>query len=397
MHIVIFCEQHPHTLGGAQMSTLLQTKFLERAGHTVTYVSPALRSGPLDDPQFIDLPSWRVPTVREYTWLWPTSQHLRLVAEKLSRRPPVDIVHVQSDFWGAAFGYRFAQQNRKPIIHTMHHRLDIGVDGSIPFPGLFYAMLGRWQKWSLGERFRRRPRNAFDYLAQYAAEADVVVAPSEHFARLLTSRGVATKAGALPTVIPTGVDDDVLHDVSRHETTSSGALTVAWVGRFSPEKRIIEFCGALRLIRSPISVTMVGDGALRRKAESVAPDFVTFTGALPYRDTLRVIAEADVLVQSSKDFETQGMTVSEAIALGTHVVIVDANIANELPTGSFSVTRDLSAEALAEALDSCANDIAHLRLLRKESVRHEFRQSSRTAEMIEIYNLMLGLGAPPRR
>ena len=397
MHILIFCEQHPHTLGGAQMSTLLQTKFLERAGHTVTHVSPALRSGPLDDPQFIDLPSLNVPTVREYTWLWPTSQHLRIVAEKLKHRPPVDIVHVQSDFWGAAFGYRFARQNQKPVIHTMHHRLDIGVDGSIPFPGLFYAMLGRWQKWSLGERFRRRPRNAFDYLAQYAAEADVVIAPSRHFARLLSSRGVVTRTGTSPTVIPTGVDDDELAVVSRGGNAAHGALKIAWVGRFSPEKRIIEFCQALRLIRSPISVTMVGDGALRSRAESVAPDFVTFTGALPYRDTLRVIAEADVLVQSSNDFETQGMTVSEALAVGTHVVVVDTNIAAELPVGAFSVARDLSAEALAEALDDCARDIGNLRRSRNEAVSREFRQSSRTAEMIEIYNLMLGLGAPPRR
>jgi glycosyltransferase involved in cell wall biosynthesis len=397
MHILIFCEQHPHTLGGAQMSTLLQAKFLERAGHTVTYVSPALRSGPVDDPQFIDLPSWSVPTVREYTWLWPADRHLQIVTDKLRHRPPVDIVHVQSDFWGAAFGYRFARENEKPVVHTMHHRLDIGVDGSIPFPGLFYAMLGRWQKWSLGDRFRRRPRNAFDYLAQYAAEADVVIAPSRHFARLLTSRGVATKTGALPTVIPTGVDDDVLHDVSRHQTATSGALQVAWVGRFSPEKRIIEFCQALSLVNSPITVTLVGDGVLRHKAKSVAPDFVTFTGALPYRDALGVIANADVLVQSSNNFETQGMTVSEAIALGTHVVIVDANIAEELPAGSFSVTRDLSAEALAEALDACANDIADLRRPGKESVRHEFRQSSRTAQMVDIYELTLDLGAPPRR
>jgi glycosyltransferase involved in cell wall biosynthesis len=91
------------------------------------------------------------------------------------------------------------------------------------------------------------------------------------------------------------------------------------------------------------------------------------------------------------------MTVSEAIALGTHVVIVDANIAEELPAGSFSVTRDLSAEALAEALDACANDIADLRRPGKESVRHEFRQSSRTAQMVDIYELTLDLGAPPRR
>ena len=54
MHVLIFCEQHPFTLGGAQVSVNLQAEFLERAGHTVTFVSPSLRSGPVDDAQFID-------------------------------------------------------------------------------------------------------------------------------------------------------------------------------------------------------------------------------------------------------------------------------------------------------------------------------------------------------
>ncbi|MFM2412186.1 MAG: hypothetical protein RLZZ587_519, partial [Actinomycetota bacterium] len=316
MHILIFCEQHPHTLGGAQTSILLQAKFLERAGHTVTFVSPALRAGPVDDPRYIDLPSWSIPTVAQYTWLWPSQRHLRIVEQRLEALPEVDIVHVQSDFWGAAFGYRFAHDHGIPLVHTMHNRLDVGVDRSFPFPGLLYAMLGQWQKWSLGGRYIRRPRNAFDFLAQFAIYADAIVAPSRHFAELLTSHGIVTKNGRALDVVPTGVDDDSLDGLSG-DSTSSDVLTVAWVGRFSPEKRLLEFCKALSLVTQPMSVTIVGDGSLRSAAEAIAPDFVRFVGGLPYRDTLQVIANADVLVQSSNGFETQGMTVTEALALGT--------------------------------------------------------------------------------
>jgi glycosyltransferase involved in cell wall biosynthesis len=382
MHILIFCEQHPHTLGGAQTSILLQAKFLERAGHTVTFVSPALRAGPVDDPRYIDLPSWSIPTVAQYTWLWPSQRHLRIVEQRLEALPEVDIVHVQSDFWGAAFGYRFAHDHGIPLVHTMHNRLDVGVDRSFPFPGLLYAMLGQWQKWSLGGRYIRRPRNAFDFLAQFAIYADAIVAPSRHFAELLTSHGIVTKNGRALDVVPTGVDDDSLDGLSG-DSTSSDVLTVAWVGRFSPEKRLLEFCKALSLVTQPMSVTIVGDGSLRSAAEAIAPDFVRFVGGLPYRDTLQVIANADVLVQSSNGFETQGMTVTEALALGTHVVVVDSDIASELPVGGYSLTKNDSNSALAETLDSC-----HQRATRQQDsdFRGQFMQSARTSEMIGVYN-----------
>lgn len=367
------------------MSVVLQAKFLERAGHTVTFVSPALRTGPLDDPRFIDLPSFAVPTVKEYTWLWPRDRHMRLIAEGLVSRPPVDIVHIQSDFWGAAFGYKFAHMHNIPIVHTMHHRLDVGVDGSMPFPRLFYAMLGEWQKWSLGSRFRRRPRAAFDYLAQYGAQADAIISPSHHFARLLESRGVHTKSGAPLTVIPTGVDDDVLEKLDHRDNPTDG-LRVAWVGRFSPEKRLVEFVRSLAQTTEPMSVTMVGDGALRPAAEKAAPDFVEFRGALPYAETMAVIADADVLVQSSNGFETQGMTVTEALALGTRVVVVDSEIASDLPDGSYSLTNDLSDREMARVLDDCARSNRNRHREHIDAFRAQFRQSSRTAEMLALYS-----------
>lgn len=385
MHILIFCEQHPHTLGGAQTSVVLQAKFLERAGHVVTFVSPALRSGPVDDPRFIDLPSWPIPTVREYTWLWPSQRHVRLINRALSSRPAVDVVHVQSDFWGAAFGYRFARDNSLPLVHTMHNRLDVGVDGSVPFPQLFYAMLALWQKWSLRESFARRPRTAFEFLGQFAAQADAVIAPSQHFARLLESRGVRPKSERPIDVVPTGIDDDVLTALPRSDDDRRGPLSIAWVGRFSPEKRLIEFCEALRLVTEPIAVTIVGDGRLSELAHSVAPAFVTFTGGLPYSQALAAIGAADLLVQSSHNFETQGMTVTEALALGTHVLVVDQEIAGELPAGTCTVTTDLSAEAMAREIDQLARRVRHDANEVSVEVRNQFRQSSRTAEALDVY------------
>lgn len=385
MHVLIFCEQHPHTLGGAQVSVNLQAEFLERAGHVVTFVSPSLRSGPVADDRFIDLPSFAVPTVKEYTWLWPKTSHLEQIRRELADRPPVDIVHVQSDFWGAALGYRFARENGLPLIHTMHHRLDVGVDGSVPFPGLFYAMLGRWQKWSLGAAFEHMPWNAFDYLGGYAHHADVVTAPSGHFARLLTSVNVVSRRNSEISVVPTGVNDDVLDAVAHTPRVAHTPAVVAWVGRFSPEKRLLEFLDGASKSVEPLRIVIAGDGALASKAKSTAGPSVEFLGAVSYHRAIEVIANADILVQSSNNFETQGMTVTEAVSMGTHVVIVDHDIAGDLPAGSFTVTKDLSAEAMGEALTQAAR--ARVTATQSRDLSHlaEFRQSRRTEQMVAQY------------
>ena len=385
MHVLIFCEQHPHTLGGAQVSVNLQAEFLERAGHTVTFVSPSLRSGPVNDERFIDLPSFAIPTVKEYTWLWPRLTHLEQITNSLRKRPPVDIVHVQSDFWGAALGYRFADETGIPLVHTMHHRLDVGVDGSIPLPGLFYAMLGRWQKWSLGSRFTTRPMNAFDYLGGYAHHADIVTAPSGHFARLLTNKGVFSRRNPRIEVVPTGVNDDVLDAVARIPRVAHAIPVYAWVGRFSPEKRLLEFLDGVALARKPIAVVVAGDGALAEKAKSVAGDNVMFLGAVPYERAIEVIANADFLVQSSNNFETQGMTVTEAVAMGTHVIIVDSEIAGDLPDGSYTLTADLTAKEMGRAMESAARERVPSAGRRNLDHLAEYRQSRRTATMLDLY------------
>lgn len=370
------------------MSVVLQAKFLRRAGHTVTLVSPALRTGPLDDPDFIDLPSWPIPTVAEYTWLWPRESHLSTIEKALEPKPSVDVVHVQSDFWGAALGYRFAARHGVPVVHTFHNRLDVGVDGTVPFPGLLYAVLGRWQRWSLGERFRGLGRTAYEYFAGYAREADSIVAPSRHFARLLTNREVRARGGGEPVVIPTGVDDDVIPTVTTPHRAAGAVARVVWVGRFSPEKRPVEFCEALELVESDVVGVLVGSGTLRADAERKAPPGTLFTGPLKYDDALREIALADVLVQSSCGFETQGMTVTEALALGTTVVVVDPDIASELPDASVTLATDRSAVALASAIDSAVRSVRSSN--RPNPVSPEsYKQSSRTAQAISLYTSLI--------
>jgi glycosyltransferase involved in cell wall biosynthesis len=157
------------------------------------------------------------------------------------------------------------------------------------------------------------------------------------------------------------------------------------VGRFSPEKRLLEFLAGVVECAVPLEVVIVGDGVLASKAKAIAARNVTFAGAVSYDRAVELIADADILVQTSHDFETQGMTVTEAVSMGTHVVLVDSAVADGLPAGSVTLTTDLSPRALGEALARAARTLESAKPQRDLSKLTAFRQSHRTAQMIDEY------------
>lgn len=431
MHVVMFGDQHAETLGGAQVSMRLQRRFLEKAGHTVTMVAPAVH-GPRGrsiarDAANADIPSIPITPDREYSMSWPGRRTDRWVDAALATRPPVDVVHVQADFWGAFIGHRFAARHGLPVVHTMHNRVDVGIEATAPFPNLVLRVLNAWQRRALG--VSAKGSDGWAYLRGLAAGASAVTAPSEHFARRLERHGVIPGAVAPGPagvdVIWNGIDDDLLDEVlaelarpgaqpragdgtRRGEASGAGVSDgsarpsalpprprFVWLGRMSPEKRLLPFLEALAVSGVDADVEVIGGGgqlrAARRLIERLRPRAtVVFAGRMPYSQTLRRIAAADAVVQTSIGFETQGMTIFEAASLGTPSIVSDPDLAAELGTGFWpvgdGVTPDASVAALVDALRAAASDIsAGTPRMPDPTIRERFRQSSRTAAMIEVY------------
>ncbi|WP_371359409.1 hypothetical protein, partial [Salmonella sp. M198] len=86
----------------------------------MTIVAPRLHRPAPTDPAYVDLPSFPVTPDREYALSWPGIRTDRFVDAALAGRPPVDVVHVQADFWGAFIGHRYAARHGLPVVHTMH-------------------------------------------------------------------------------------------------------------------------------------------------------------------------------------------------------------------------------------------------------------------------------------
>ncbi|MFC8680607.1 glycosyltransferase [Microbacterium ureisolvens] len=433
MHVVMFGDQHAESLGGAQVSMRLQRRFLEKAGHTVTIVAPAMRGrrarALAPDTSYVDLPSIPVTADREYSMTWPGRRTDRWLDAAMAARGRVDVVHIQADFWGAFIGYRFARRHGIPVVHTMHNRLDVGIEATTPFPKLVLRVLGAWQRRALGrspEAPQERGHDGWDYQRRFAARAAAITAPSAHFARRLEEHGVrpgAARAGREPgvDVIWNGIDDDVLAEVlaagadnlgdhatrrgaasdsggsvsSRRFSSAGRRPRFVWLGRMSPEKRLLPFLEALAASGVEADAEVIGGGgqlrAARRLVERLQPRAtVRFAGRMPYSETLRRIAAADAVVQTSIGFETQGMTIFEAASLGTPSIVSDPDLAAELGTGYWAVgdgvTPDPTTAALAEALRDAASDIsAGTPRVPDPTIRERFRQSSRTAAMVEVY------------
>ena len=405
MHVVFFADQHLDSLGGAQVSMRLQRTFLERAGHTVTVVAPRMHAQPdAAEPSEgnVDLPSLPITLDREYAMTWPGRATDRALDRAMAHRPPVDLVHVQADFWGAFIGHRFAARHGVPVVHTMHNRVDVGLAAVTPLHRPVLAALNLWRCAALrGIGVPVGGSDGWSYLRGLAAGAAAVTAPSGHFARRLEQNGVARTVD----VVWNGIDDDVRAQTlaAASAERGPGRPRCGWLGRMSPEKRLLPFLRAWVDSGIDADLEVIGGGGQRAAAERIVAGRadVRFAGRLSYAQTLERIAAADALVQTSIGFETQGMTPFEAATLGTPSVVCDPDIAAELQGGLWAVPtadpdargRDLEVQrvdALAATLRQAATDIADGTAPQPvPAVAEAFRQSSRTAAMIEVYERVL--------
>jgi glycosyltransferase involved in cell wall biosynthesis len=343
---------------------------------------------------------------REYSFTWPGARTDRFLDAAMAERPPVDVVHVQADFWGAFIGHRYATRHRLPIVHTMHNRVDVGIRATTPFPGLVLRVLNAWQRRALGGFTESRPpgRDGWSYLRRFADRSDALTAPSAHFAERLQLNGVvpggrrgnpdldAPHAAPVVDVIWNGIDDDILDAALADAPVerAPGPPRFVWLGRMSPEKRLLPFLEALAESAVRADVEVIGGGGQLRAARRIVEKrglsgSVVFAGRMPYAQTLHRILAADAVVQTSIGFETQGMTVFEAASLGTPAIVSDSDIAAEVGSGRWDVADD-SVAALAQTLRRAVADIeAGTPPVPDPTVRERFRQSSRTAAMVEVY------------
>jgi glycosyltransferase involved in cell wall biosynthesis len=380
---------------------MLQRKYLEKLGHKVTFVTPS--SGKrLIERGFFTLPSWPLTYNWEFSFVANARRSRKRLDRSQRRRPDkFDLVHIQADMWGAIIGIGFAQRNKLPIVMTSHFNLAAGtqeVIGKYPSKFLFWLLSREFLK-HLKLPLRDTTTDAWRYIQLITNQVDVVLVPSEHFGRDLRANGVSSDL----RVMHNGVDDErvdsTLANIKDAPTHSDQKIHLVWAGRFQREKRLIEFIEAVRLAKlENVIVDVYGRGPLWNRTVSLVKSYelehqVILHGRAAHARMLTHFAKADALVQTSVGFETQGMTVFEAAAVGTPSILCDKNIADEFEPGAHWVVQDSSVEALAKTLQTAVTE------LRKGDKRGEkligneaLLQSSLTKNAVAIYEELLAKG-----
>lgn len=415
MHIAIFMDQHPRSLGGIQTSVSLQKKYLERAGHRVTIIAPNSFKHRATDSVWV-LPSWPLDFRGDFGFV----ANVRRSRKRLDRgwqelEDKFDIVHIQGEMWSGIIGLGFALRHRLPVVLTLHFNMSKAIRDVVG------NRITRYLFWLLSRELLKhvnRPRNKtvgdpWRYLHLLAEESAAVFAPSHHYALDLQRNGVTKKV----EVVHNGVDDDIVKRIleADRETEaeerksnprgkqqlSEKSVRLIWSGRMQWEKRPLEFIQAVAESGIKAQVDLYGKGFLMRKAQRLARELnltnVHFKGSVSYPRMLRAFADADALVQTSVGFETQGMTVYEAAAVGTPSILCDHNIAKEFGEGTMWVVANDSVESLAKALRQAVTDIRngderHKKLSREA---HIF-QSGATSRMIRFYKSVVSKSLAPK-
>ncbi len=173
-------------------------------------------------------------------------------------------------------------------------------------------------------------------------------------------------------------------------------VTVAGLADYKGHSYLLEAQRLLAERGRHVHVDLVGDGDLREELQQLASPNVTFHGARPVHDAMKIVSEADVFVMPSVVTSTgkrDGIPVAlmEAMALGVPVVSTRVSGIPELVrhgiTGLLADERD--AVGLADAIERLLDDAPLRDQMRQAARKHvvdEFDISLSGQGMLEIFD-----------
>lgn len=396
LHIAIFTDFHPATLGGVQTAMRSLCDGLRGLGHRVTVFCALAPGSTTADADTVALEATRFTMSNGLPVVLPTRANQRLIDAAFTERGPVDIVHTLTTYGCAIAGVRAARRHGIPVIQTMQSRDDAMIEKYSPSPYFAALTMRLLHGWFVP--LRRQPeydgdgrvaRLAWRPLIAQAQAADRVIVPTHHFALRLTARGVDRPIH----VVSNGIDDallDRIRGVREPAENTDAPLRALWCGRLSPEKRPLEAIEVAGLV-DDCTLDIYGSGPLADQtrsaiAEANLADRVHLHGEVDQAACLDAMRDHDVLLLTS-DCDTQGMVLLEAVAMGLPILYCDPELSETIPDEGGVLAPNPSVESFAAELKDLAHNRTRLPLMRKALAAHadEPRQSRHIAQILAVY------------
>lgn len=368
MKIAIFTDCYLDLTGGIVSSINAQKSALENRGHTVAIFSTGFPRTPEARQKLAEEDIFIVPSCR---WLFrgltPVSRRPGVIEKWLLREHPelkdYDVFYIHYESGCSIAGLRLARKLGIKSVQVMHGREDAGEASIIPFGfRTFVAWFLDWlHSWYLPHPVKI-PRDdhlattharakMWELMVNHANYADVVVTPSQHFAKKLSHYGVKKKIQICPNGYP---DENFPTSASVKELKPSTPLRIIWHSRLFGEKRVLPFLEALSMVHGKYRLDVYGDGADLKRAKKYAARHqlnATFHGATSFRTVQAAIAKSHLDVLASYDFDDYPMTLVEAEACGVPAFFCDPDMQEVVPKDSYILASGPSPEQMATALN----------------------------------------------
>jgi glycosyltransferase involved in cell wall biosynthesis len=374
--------------GGEDVVVQAEKALLENHGHEVVLLQA-------DNDNITNLFS---KTMTAISTVYSFSGKKQVQAEIAKFQP--DVVHVHNFFplWSPAV-YDACRDARVPVLQTLHNYRFFCA-------GAFFFRDGTVCEDCLGKFFPWPGVVHRCYRGSRVGSTVLATMQSVHRARGTWNERVnlyiALTEFARNKFIEAGLPGDkivlkpnfLFSDPGSQEMNGDYAL---FVGRLSPEKGISTLLAAWQILGEQIPLKIVGDGPLADEVATAGSEIpgVEWLGRQPQEQVQKLMQNAKILVFPSVWYETFGMVVIEAYAVGLPVIASNlGSLSSLIDSGRTGFHfRPGDSDDLAAKVEWAVTHPEKLAQMRRE-VRREF-EANYTAEanyrrLMEIYELALG-------
>lgn len=230
------------------------------------------------------------------------------------------------------------------------------------------------------------------YLRQILKRMDVVVTPTACIGEELKAHGAECRN---LVTIPTGAKTDVFRpgipcDEIRRRHGLEGKRVVIHVGRISYEKELDMVVRAMRRVDAVLLVA--GKGPAKQDIEDLVDelglrDKVVFAGFVPDEELPMYYNAADIAVSASK-FETQGLSILEAMASGRTVACRNGRAFAEIIQDGVNGYLFDDEDGCVEAIEKALNAPESVRKASYETALENSREKS-AEKYVDAYRLAI--------
>lgn len=376
LRIAIMTDSYLPTRDGVVTAVMTLSKALRDMGHTVFIIAPDPGEAQREQGVYY-FPAMKFKKYPEYFLpVFPSGKRETLESLK------VDIIHIHGVAFMALKGLIVSRSTGIPTVATYCTNVVDTLEfySPLPMPTDIQSKLA----WIYIRNFLKRP--------------SCIIALTPATITEFEENGVRTKR---TEVIPVGIDvNRFRQDLDGSEIRKRYGLTdekiAIHVGRVSFEKNIGIPIKALKHLPGNVRLMIVGKGPALQEMKDLVKnegleDRAIFTGFVPDDELALYYSASDVVVSASR-FETQGLTIAEAMACGLPAACSDGraflDVVEEGVNGHFF--KD-TPEQCAEAIMKCLAD-GDAMSANARATAESYSMEAVGKKMISLYEDIIGGG-----